>query len=491
MNAAAALRRDGAAWIAAAAGVFVLGAVFRPEIASAVTVWNSSTAYGHCWLVLPIVAWLLWERRGVLAAQPARPAAWAGLLAIPLVLAWWLSDLLGIMEGRQLAALGFVLLLLLAVLGARLWWALSAAFLYLVFLVPFGAFVTPVLQRFTAGSVVAGLRLLDIPFEADSFQITIPEGVFYVAEACAGLRFLIASVAFGVLYAVTMFRSPGRRLLFVAVSCAVPVLANGVRALGIVLLGHALGSARAGAADHLIYGWVFFSTVIVLLALAGLPFRQAPVTAASGRYRSTGDAGPPGRAVALAGGPVLVLALACPLLAGQGAPSGSVAAPAAPEPLVGCVGFGARVSGPTVTAAFLCGGQSLRLVSTALPHGSNPARVLDAARLPAIAGLGGDIDTEAWQTPGSEASPWMLVSARDTGRLAAYAVRVGGVQGVGGLRDRLRMLGDMLGRGTADPTIARSVTLEPGGADAEALLKSILTQLGPGRFAAGSATTRS
>ena len=276
MNADGWVRSSRASWAVAAAGIAVLCLVFRPEIGAATSVWASSTAYGHCWLVLPIVAWLLWERWAVVESVSARPSVRAALLAIPLAAAWVASRWLGIMEGRQLAAVGFVLVLLLAVLGWRLWWALSAAFLYLVFLVPFGAFITPALQSFTAGFIAVGLRALDIPFEADSFRITIPEGVFYVAEACAGLRFLIASIAFGVLYAVTMFRSPGRRAGFIAISCVVPVVANGVRALGVVVLGHLLGSAQAGAADHLVYGWVFFSMVIVLLALAGLPFRQAP-----------------------------------------------------------------------------------------------------------------------------------------------------------------------------------------------------------------------
>ena len=223
MNAVECLKRSRANWLTAAAGIAVLCLVFRPEIAAATSVWANSTAYGHCWLVLPIAGWLLWDRRAVVETNLAQPAPWAVLLAVPLAVTWVASRWLGIMEGRQLTAIGFVLVLLLAILGWRLWWALSAAFLYLIFLVPFGAFITPALQGFTASFITAGLRILDIPFEANSFQITIPEGVFYVAEACAGLRFLIASVAFGVLYAVTMFRSPGRRACFIAVSCVVPV----------------------------------------------------------------------------------------------------------------------------------------------------------------------------------------------------------------------------------------------------------------------------
>jgi exosortase A len=459
----------------AALGLAVLCVIFAPEIASAVSVWNSSTAYGHCWLVLPIVAWLVWERRGVLAAWPARPAPWAGLLAVPVVLAWWMADLLGIMEGRQLAAIGLVLVLLLSVLGPRLWWALSVPLLYLVFLVPFGAFLTPALQHFTAGSITAGLRLLDIPFEANDFQITIPEGVFYVAEACAGLRFLIASVAFGVLYAVTMFRSPWRRAAFIAVACVVPILANGVRALGIVLLGHALGSAEAGAADHLIYGWVFFSSIIVLLALAGLPFRQtaAPVVSGVAEPAVERRGGTIGRVVA-ACVPVLLLAVLCAELAG-----GRVEADGPPPPAIdvaGCSSLPVSVSGSVTTTLFRCGGQTLSLITTALAEGSNPARVLDAARLPAVHDLGSDIDMQVWRGNGSGAVPWMLARSRESRRVAAYAIEVDGEQGVGGLHDRWRLMRDMLAGGTVPP-LARAVTIEADGDEAETALKAFLARL--------------
>jgi exosortase/archaeosortase family protein len=88
------------------------------------------------------------------------------------------------------------------------------------------------------------------------------------------LRFLIASIAFGVLYSLLMYRSPMRRAIFIIASIIMPVIANGFRALGIVWLGHILGSAEAAATDHILYGWIFFSIVILLLIVAGLPFRE-------------------------------------------------------------------------------------------------------------------------------------------------------------------------------------------------------------------------
>ena len=257
-----------------AVGLALLGWAFRTEIAAAVATWDSSTAYNHCWLVLPIAAWLGWQRRARLATLLPEPTAWPALIALGGGAAWLAAERLGIMEGRQFAALGIILCWVVAVLGLRFGRAMAGPLAYLLFLVPFGGFMVPALQQVTKWMIVLGLQLLQIPHFVDDLIIEIPAGVFLVAEACAGLRFIIASLAFGALYALVMFRSPGRRALVMLLAIIVPVMANGLRALGTVLLGHWMGSAQAAAADHLLYGWVFFALVMLLLILAGLPFRQ-------------------------------------------------------------------------------------------------------------------------------------------------------------------------------------------------------------------------
>ena len=260
--------------IAVGAGLIALGLLFHGEVTAAVVTWDASTAYNHCFLVIPIVIYLLWDRRDVLRGATAEPWPAAALAGLPLALAWLLAERLGIMEGRQLVAMSFVELLFFTVLGPRLWWKLAGPLLYLYFLVPSGAFLTPKLQDFTTVFVAYGLRWLHIPAYITGYTIEIPEGTFLIAEACAGLRFLIAALAFGCLYALVMYRSPLRRTIFIVVSMVVPIIANGFRALGIVSLGHILGSAEAAETDHVLYGWLFFSSVILVLIVLGLPFRE-------------------------------------------------------------------------------------------------------------------------------------------------------------------------------------------------------------------------
>jgi len=268
------LRRQPLILLTLGLGLVVLLALFGEEDATAVQTWIDSTAYGHCFFVVPISLFLAWERRDVIAAMPLRPLPLLGLLAVPAGIVWFGAERLGLMEGQQLIVMALLQLLFLAALGWRFYRALSVPLLYLFFLVPSGAFVTGALQSFTADFIRVGLEMLGIPNIVDGNIIEIPEGKFFVAEACAGLRFLIAAIAFGVLYACMIYRSAGRRIIYIAVSVIVPIIANGFRGLGIVALGHVLGSAQAAAVDHVLYGWIFFSLVILLLILAGLPFRQ-------------------------------------------------------------------------------------------------------------------------------------------------------------------------------------------------------------------------
>jgi exosortase A len=277
-NATAGQRGWSVAALILAAGAILFGLAFHTEAARAIGVWEASTAYNHCFLILPISAYLIWERWHPLLARTPKPTIWPVAAMLPLAAIWLFAARADLMEGRQLVAMTMFQLFVLAVIGFPAWRTIAFAMLYLYFLVPAGAFITPALQDFSARFAVKGIQLLGIPVYSDGLDIEVPGAKFEVAEACAGLRFLIASVALGTLYGYMMYRSWARRAAFMVVSIIIPIIANGFRVLGIVWLGYFLGSAQAAVADHIIYGWVFFSIVSLLLIMLGLPFRQPLAT---------------------------------------------------------------------------------------------------------------------------------------------------------------------------------------------------------------------
>lgn len=454
------------------AGLLLLGLVFRTEAMAAYQVWTESTAYSHCFFVLPIALYLAWDRRHGLAGLRVAPLPWLGLLGIPGVLAWLAADRLGIMEGRQLVAMSFVQLLFLVVLGWRVWWAMSAALLYLYFLVPFGAFVTPLLQAFTRDFTLVGLKVLGIPFYADAFLIDTPSGRYFVAEACAGLRFLIAAIAFGVLYSMLIYRSFTRRALFMLASIVIPIVANGFRALGIVGLGEVLGSAEAAAADHVLYGWIFFSIVILLLILAGMPFREdqqaEPPRPPPPPAPPAGGLAMPVRA-ALAG--VLVVGLATSAAAtsawldGRAAPV-SIATPPTLAAAAGCSATGPAtpyLGGRRSVAVFTCGPWRLLVTVQAFSTRANPGTIAQALRELSHEGASDEMEYGAIAMAGETHGSWRLTIGSDPAAMSATALWLDGVPRQGGLAERIRQArASIEGARLAPVLMAVAVEFPPG-----------------------------
>lgn len=250
------------------------GLLFRHSVVGAVSVWYGSRTYNHCFLVLPVIFYLVYDRRAELMRLTPRPRFWPLLLLVPLSLVWLFGYFAGVLEVQQLAFVAMFEVGLFAILGWPIYRLLLFPLLYLFFLVPSGEFLVPSMQDFTASFVVHGLQFLGIPVYSNGVFITIPNGRFEVAEACAGLRFLIASIAFGFLYAYFVYRTWGRRLFFIALSLAVPLIANGFRALGIVLLAHYSNNRIAVGFDHIVYGWIFFSLVTLTLIWLGYLMRE-------------------------------------------------------------------------------------------------------------------------------------------------------------------------------------------------------------------------
>jgi exosortase A len=452
-------------------GLTVLGLLFHEEAEAAVKVWNESTAYSHCWFVLPIALYLAWDRRHGLAGLRVEPLPWLGLLAIPGVVAWMAAERMGIMEGRQLVAMSFVQLLFLTVLGWRVFWAMSAPLLYLYFLVPFGAFLTPYLQYFTLQFSLAGLTVLGVPFYADAFLIETPSGRYFVAEACAGLRFLIAAIAFGVLYACLIYRSYHKRALFMVASIIIPIIANGFRALGIVLLGEWLGSAEAAAADHILYGWLFFSIVILLLILAGMPFREDTVQtvreAPPPAERMPGARWRAAAATILVAGFAASAASASAVLDQRAAPVAGVTPPALAA-AAGCVAAGPAVHHPPGTpgaahpqgsrsvAEFVCGPVRLTVTVQVFSTRANPSAIVQARRSLAREELADEMEFGSLAVPGQ--GHWRLATSANPAAMAATLLWLDGGPSRGGLAERIRQArNSVVGSDAAPVLVAASL----------------------------------
>ncbi|WP_391562369.1 exosortase A [Novosphingobium sp.] len=233
--------------------------------------WNSST-YNHVLLVIPIVGWLIWQRWPQLSVLSPRPWRWGIAAFAGAVLLWALGSFAGFNLLRQTGAVAMLPASALVILGPRAFAALLFPFAYMAFIVPFGDELVPPLQTITAKLTIGLVNLSAIPARIDGVFIDTPAGLFEVAEACSGVKFLIAMIALGVLVGNVCFKSWLRRIAFLALCIIVPILANGVRAWGTIYIAQYVGAEKAAGVDHLIYGWVFFAVVIAAVMAIGWRF---------------------------------------------------------------------------------------------------------------------------------------------------------------------------------------------------------------------------
>lgn len=260
-------------WPPALAGLLVLWLVtlvlFGHTLGSMVSTWSSSDTYAHGFVVPLISIWLIWRMRGELARLSPRPSFLSVLFLLVAALVWLAGDLVAVNTLTQLALMAMIMFAVPTTLGWKVTRQVAFPLGFLLFAVPFGDFLLPRLMDWTADFTVLALRWTGIPVYREGLQFVIPSGTWSVVEACSGIRYLIASVTVGSLFAYLSYRSLRKRILFVGVSILVPLVANWLRAYMIVMIGHLSGNELATGVDHLIYGWVFFGIVILSMLMIG------------------------------------------------------------------------------------------------------------------------------------------------------------------------------------------------------------------------------
>jgi len=256
--------------------LILLPLLFRGTSVALLAAWNGETAYSYCFLILPISAWLILERRDKLLAEYPAPSLLGFALLIGAGTVWVLGEISGTVVVSEFALVVMAQGIVVTVLGVKAARAILFPLTYLLFLVPVGESLIPPLQSVTADFTVALLKLTGIPVHSNGVVIFLPTMTWIVAEACAGVKFLIASVALGALLSEMFLRSWRRRILFMALSIAVPILANGLRAYIIVVIGYLSNNKYAVGADHLLYGWLVFALVLAGMIGVAVAMREPP-----------------------------------------------------------------------------------------------------------------------------------------------------------------------------------------------------------------------
>jgi len=255
-------------WLALAGGLLSL---YGTVLAGLWADWLNDPNYAHGIVVVPAVAWLVWNRWADLARLEHRPS-WTGALVVAVALAVLLAghaalqifliriSLVGVLTGAVVLLLGWSHL-------RALW--LPVVLLVLAIPLPaliFNEVAFP-LQLLASRVGVGVLELGGIPAVREGNVIVLENATLEVAEACSGIRSLISLATLALFFGDLGRQGPTTRTIVAAAVVPISVFANGLRVAGAGGAAHYFGPEAAAGALHDLTGWTAFGLSVALLVV--------------------------------------------------------------------------------------------------------------------------------------------------------------------------------------------------------------------------------
>jgi exosortase len=249
--------------------VAAFGFLYRRVIAKLVYDWMNDGNYSHGFLIVPLAAYLVWERRTRLTAEPIKPSAF-GLVILGGSLATLGAGILGAeLFLSRVSMIGVVAGVVLFTMGWRALGRLAFPIAFLLLMIPIPAIIFNQiafpLQLLASKAAEFTLSGLGIPVLREGNVIVLANTSLEVAEACSGIRSLISLVTLAIVYGYFTDKRVWARLVLALAAVPVAVFANGVRVAGTGVAAHYYGAAAAEGFFHTVSGWTLFVVAFVML----------------------------------------------------------------------------------------------------------------------------------------------------------------------------------------------------------------------------------
>ena len=217
-------------------------ALYLDDWARLIPCWWSDPNYTHGFFVPLFAAYFVWEKWERLRSEPAR----ASLLGLPLLILGIAVKLWTLFYDSSFVSCASMILVIsgavLLVAGRKVFAQVAVPIFFLLLMMPlptaiYNRLALP-LRQFAAIVSTTVLQGFGIPVLREGNVVVLPGRTLEVAEACSGMRFLTGFIALGVAFAYLCRRPLWERIVLLASSVPVAVLANAVRVTAISLLAH-------------------------------------------------------------------------------------------------------------------------------------------------------------------------------------------------------------------------------------------------------------
>ena len=290
---------------------------YGSTITTLVNQWLNNDDFSHGLLIMPISLYLIWEKRGQLAAVPVR-TDWR---ALPLLLLAVCIFIVGELGAELFTTRVSIIMLLISSIwmlyGYEVIKVIRFPLLFLFMMLPLPGFIyrniTFPLQLISSTWSVAILHLLGISAYREGNVIDMGFTQFQVVEACNGLRFILPLLTLGVLFAFWWSKESSlwKRMVLIAASVPIAILANVARIAGTGIVSMVWSVEAAEGFFHGFSGWAVFMLCFGLYALLNFGLKFLPGGKPRTQMESTGKSewtGAP-RRYNLIWGPVAVIAI--------------------------------------------------------------------------------------------------------------------------------------------------------------------------------------
>ena len=244
--------------------------VFFPILHHMYRTWRGDPDYSHGLLIVPLALYFAYGKTPQLKRAPIDGSWWGAAILAVGVLSVCIGELGGLLtalrSGYVFAVMGFVLLLF----GRKVFEILLFPMCFLFLMVPLPQSLVNIiafpLQLIAAGWAVNAMQALGIPSLLEGNIIHLAHTELFVAEACSGLRSLMALLTLGVVFA--QFFRPGKILqqsILVASTIPIAIFVNAARVAITGILAHNFGRETATGFIHDFQGMITFGMAFVLL----------------------------------------------------------------------------------------------------------------------------------------------------------------------------------------------------------------------------------
>ena len=251
-----------------------LAGLYWDTVESLIRRWSQDDNYGHGFIVPIVSGYLAWQaivegRKQKRSVENPRGGIILGMILI--AFGTLLSFVTLVFSSIVAGGISLVIVIagLTMMIGGWQWWAkLWAPIAFLLFMVPLPSPVHSMiafpLQLFVSQVSAMTLEVFSIPVMRDGNLIHLPGQTMHVAEACSGLRQLMAFLAVCACAALIIERPLWYRILLFLSSIPIAIVVNIIRVTAMGFLIH------AGKAE-LTQGWLHTAEGLIMVAI-GLGF---------------------------------------------------------------------------------------------------------------------------------------------------------------------------------------------------------------------------